>query len=140
LRAFAEMGGGFDPEKPGFDLRLETESSALVANVTGWIDSADALLTMFGRIAAEVRRTGVRRLLVVDHTFGVVPPEDQLHRLVTGMAGQGFEQVRLAYVDARGTAVSRMEVAEILARERGYECRVFDNESRARIWLHYGEN
>ena len=29
------MCGGFDPDKPGFDLRLETESSALVANVTG---------------------------------------------------------------------------------------------------------
>lgn len=140
MRAFAEMGGGFDPEKPGFELRLETESSALVANVTGWIDSVDALLALFGRIAAEVRRTGVRQLLVIDHTFGVVPPEDQLSRLVGGMAGQGFEHVRLAYVDARGTAVSRMEVAEILARERGYECRVFDNESRARIWLHYGEN
>jgi hypothetical protein len=138
--AFAEMGGAFDPEKPGFDLRLETESSALVANVTGWIDSVDALLTLFGRIAAEVRRTGLQQLLVIDHTFGVVPPEDQLFRLVSGMAGQGFENVRLAYVDARGTAVSRMEVAEILARERGYDCRVFDNESRARIWLHYGEN
>jgi hypothetical protein len=138
--AFAEMGGAFDPEKPGFDLRLETESSALVANVTGWIDSVDALLTLFGRIAAEVRRTGLQQLLVIDHTFGVVPPEDQLFRLVSGMVGQGFENVRLAYVDARGTAVSRMEVAEILARERGYDCRVFDNESRARIWLHYGEN
>jgi hypothetical protein len=133
------MVPGFDPHEPGFDLRLETESSGLVANVTGRIETVDALIAMFLRIAAELRRTGLRQVLVVDHTFGVVPPEDQLRRLLGAMEGQGFHTVRVAYVDARGTAISRMEVAEILGREQGYECRVFDNEARARIWLHYGE-
>lgn len=133
------MTPGSGPDDPGFDLRIETESSGLVANVTGRIDTLDALIAMFLRIAAELRRTGLRSVLVIDHTHGVVPPEDQLRKLVGAMEGQGYASVRMAYVDARGTAISRMEVGEIIGREHGYECRVFDNEARARIWLHYGE-
>ena len=129
----------FDPANPGFELLLEIESSGLVAKVTGRIGGIDALIAMFVQMATELRRTGLRQLLVIDHTFGVVPPEDQLRQLVDSVGGQGFADVRVAYVDARGTAISRMEVGEILGREQGYECRVFDNESRARIWLHYGE-
>ncbi len=129
----------FDPANPGFELVLEIESSGLVAKVAGRIDGIDALIAMFMQIATELRRTGLRQLLVIDHTFGVVPPEDQLRQLVDSVGGHGFADVRVAYVDARGTAISRMEVGEIIGREHGYECRVFDNESRARIWLHYGE-
>ena len=47
-----------------------------------------------------------------------MPPEDQLRRLFSSVEGQGFAEVRVAYVDARGTAVSRMEVGEIMGRER----------------------
>lgn len=133
------MAHGFGPDDRGFDLRLDTESSGLVAHVTGRIDTIEALIALFLRIGAELRRTGLRQVLVVDHTHGVVPPEDQLRELVRAMEGQGFDTVRVAYVDARGTAISRMEVGEIIGREHGYECRVFDNEARARIWLHYGE-
>jgi len=133
------MNDAFDPQNPGFELTLETESSALVATVVGRIETVEALIAMFMRIGAEIRRTGVRQLLVIDHTFGVVPPEHQLRNLFEAVDGQGFASVRVAYVDARGTAISRMEVGEIIGREHGYECRVFDNEPRARIWLQYGE-
>lgn len=133
------MTYGYDPQDSGFQLTCDTGSSGLVANVTGRIDGVDALIALFMGIGAELRRTGLRQVLVIDHTFGVVPPEEQLHKLFASVEGQGFAQVRVAYVDARGTAISRMEVGEILGREHGYECRVFDNEARARIWLHYGE-
>ena len=129
----------FDPANSGFELKLDLESSGLVANVTGRIDGIEALIAMFMRIAAELRRTGLRQVLVIDHTFGVVPPEDQLKRLIDSVGGQGFTDARVAYVDVRGTAIIRMEMGEIIGREQGYECRVFDNESRARIWLSYGE-
>ena len=127
------------PVHHGFELALDIESSGLVATVTGRIETVDTLIAMFLQVAAELRRTGLRQVLVVDHTFGVVPPEEELRKLINSIAGQGFDEVRVAYVDARGTAISRMEVGEIIGREHGYECRVFDNESRARIWLHYGE-
>ena len=128
-----------DPQTPAFQLTFTTESSGLVANVTGSIDNVDALIAMFMVIGAEIQRTGLRQLLVIDHSYGVVPPEEQLRKLFVSMEGRGFAEVRVAYVDARGTAISRMEVGEIMGREQGYECRVFDNEARARIWLHYGE-
>ena len=127
------------PQTPAFQLTFMTESSGLVASVTGSIDSIDALIAMFMEIGAEIQRTGLRQLLVIDHSYGVVPPEEQLRKLFVSMDGRGFAGVRVAYVDARGTAISRMEVGEIMGREQGYECRVFDNEERARIWLHYGE-
>jgi len=127
------------PDEPGYTLTIVADSSALVATVTGRIDLVESLIELFLRIGAEARRTGLRQVLVLDHTQGVVPPETQLRRMFDAVEGGGLAQVRLAYVDARGTAVSRMEMGEILGRERGYDCRVFDNESRARIWLHYGE-
>ena len=130
------------PEGSGktFDIVFRAESDCLVTDVTGWLDGINALIAMFARIGAELRRTHCTRLLVLDHTHGVVPPEDEMKRLMTAVEGRGFDEVRIAYVDAWGTAVSRMEVGEILGREHGYECRVFDNEQRARIWLNYGDD
>lgn len=127
------------PGQP-FELTLLAESHCLIANVTGWIETIDAMIAMFAQIGAALRRTHCTRLLVLDHTRGVVPPEHEMKTLMTVMEGRGFESVRIAYVDMRGTAISRMEVGEILGRERGYDCRVFDNEQRARIWLNYGDD
>ncbi len=124
----------------GFQLAFHSDGGGLVATVTGWIEDVDALIAMFGRIAIELRHSEQKRLLVLDHTQGVVPPEEELRKLFAAMEGRGFGGVRVAYVDARGTAVMRMEVGEILGRGLGYECRVFDNEQRARIWLSYGEH
>lgn len=123
-----------------FQLAFHMDGGGLVATVTGRIEDVDALIAMFGRIAVELRRSEQKRLLVLDHTQGVVPPEHELRRLFAAMDGEGFVDVRIAYVDVRGTAVVRMEVAEILGRGFGYACRVFDNEQRARIWLSYGEH
>ena len=123
-----------------FDVQLRAESSCMVANVTGWIETVDALIALFVQIGAAVRDRHCTRLLVLDHTRGVVPPEHEMKRLMAAMDGRGFAKVRIAYVDMRGTAVSRMEVGEILGRERGYDCRVFDNEQRGRIWLNYGDD
>ena len=129
----------YDLQTSAFQLTFITESSGLVANVTGLIDSIDALIAMFMEIGAELQRTGLRRLLVIDHSHGVVPPEEQLRKLFVSVEGRSFADVRVAYIDARGTAISRMEVGEIMGREQGYECRVFDSEARARVWLHCGE-
>jgi len=107
--------------------------------VTGWLETVEQLIEMFVAVAAEVRRCGAEKVMVVDHTRGVVPTEPHMRKLVQAVAGLGFERVRLAYVDARGTAIARMEVGEILAREHGYLCRVFDSERAGRIWLDYGE-
>jgi hypothetical protein len=133
-----EMDETIGESNPLFELRFRAEGSCLVTEVTGWIDTIEAVIAMFTRIAIQLRELHCDRLLVLDHTRGVVPPEHEIKTLMSAMEGRGFAEVRVAYVDARGTAVSRLEVGEILGREKGYDCRVFDNEQRARIWLNYG--
>ena len=125
--------------KPGFDVSFHLEADTVVAEASGWIDEIERIIELFQRCAAELRKTHSRKLLVLDHTRGVVPPEAEMRRLIFALEGSGFESVRVAYVDVRGTAVGRIETAEILGREQGYDVHVFDNEQRARIWLNYGE-
>ena len=122
-----------------FSLRFKASGRVLEARVDGRVDGTTDLIALFMALAAEARRLAASRLLVIDHSEGVVPGEEGLHQLIAAMGGQGLGGIRLAYVDARGTAVSRMELGEIVGREHGYDCRVFGEESRARLWLDYGE-
>lgn len=122
-----------------FTAQFRREAELLVAEVEGRIEDTAALGALFLAVAKHMREGAHTRVLILDNTFGVVPPEADMRALFSQLRGKGFEDVRIAYVDARGTAVARMEIGEIIAREQGYDCRVFDNEPRARIWLHYGE-
>jgi hypothetical protein len=63
---------------------------------------------------------------------------EQMQQLVDAMTWEGFEQMRVAYVATPGRQMARVEVAEILARERGFNVRVFSNETDAKLWLRYG--
>jgi hypothetical protein len=127
------------PASP-FSLHFKATGHLLEATVCGRVDSTADLIALFLGLAAEVRRESPTRLLVIDHSEGVVPGEDGLRQLMSAMGGEGLQEIRLAYVDARGTAVGRMELGEIVGREHGYDCRVFGNEARARLWLEYGEH
>ncbi|MFT3898592.1 MAG: hypothetical protein QM719_13040 [Thermomonas sp.] len=127
------------PARP-FSLRFAFRGRVLEATLEGRIDGNADAIPMFLALAAEVRRTAVERLLVIDHSEGVVPDEAGLHELVAALEGQGLVRARLAYVDVRGTAIGRLELGEIVGREHGYDVRVFDNEQRARIWLNYGQS
>ena len=129
------------PDAPAsqFSLRFKANGRLLEATVSGRVDGTGDTIALFLGLAGEVRRVAATRLLVIDHSEGVVPGEDGLRQLMAAMGGQGLQDIRLAYVDARGTAVGRMELGEIVGREHGYDCRVFGEASRARLWLEYGE-
>ena len=73
-----------------------------------------------------------------DSTDGVVPSAQEFETLATSIRDAGFDGVRVAYVDVKGTAVGRIEVGEIVARRHGYHFRVFDREPLAWLWLRYG--
>ena len=126
--------------EPAYRIVFRVEPACVVADVTGWIDGVEAAIEMFRRSAEALRAARRDKLLVLDQTRGVVPPEAEMRRLLAALEGGGLGGVRIAYIDVRGTAVGRMEVAEILGRERGYDVHVFDNEQRGRIWLDYGQS
>jgi hypothetical protein len=126
-------------DAPSYQVAFRAEPGCLVADVDGWIDGVDPIVELLLRSAEALRAARRGKLLVLDRTRGVVPPEPEMHRLLDALPNSALANARIAWVDVRGTAVGRIEVAEILGRERGYECRVFDNPQRARIWLDYGE-
>lgn len=136
------MSGSDDPVSaaPAYLLEFSVEGGCLRAASSGVIGTVDATMGLFRDIAAELRRVRARSVLIVDSTSGIVPDADGFALVATAMEGEGFEGIRVAYVDVGGTALARVEVGEIVARGHGYRLRVFDNESVARIWLHYGRD
>lgn len=121
-----------------FSLRFEHRRGILRAYVSGVNGSLGTTLAYWRAIAAEVRVRRPRRLLVVDTMTGEPPPPEDLFRLVQQLRNEGFEQVRVAYVEADLAHVPQVEHGEIFAREAGFDVRVFHEERTAELWLQYG--
>jgi hypothetical protein len=116
-------------ERPGF----------LRVHVTGANGSLETTVACFLAIAGEVRARRPARVLIMDEMSGEPPPPHEIEQFIRAMAGQGFEGVRVAYVEADGDQVPQVEMGEIYAREQGFDARVFGNEQQAELWLRYGE-
>lgn len=123
----------------GYRLELEYEAPLLRARVTGGHDTGLAVSRHYWlRILEEVRAHGASQLLVLDGMQGEVMDDDDLRRFFDALEGQGLDRVRLAYVEGRADQIPRTEYAELMARERGYEVRIFNNENDAVVWLRHG--
>lgn len=122
-------------------IRIEYSHAAgcLRAKVSGHNGSLETTVAYWTEIAGEVRRLRPGTLLVIDDMSGGPPCAADLQQFVDAMAGKGFEGVRIAYVEAHGDQIAKVEVGEILARERGYKARVFGDENQASLWLRHGE-
>lgn len=125
-------------DAPRFRIEYTRESDLLRAHVTGINGTLETTVAYWTALAAEVQRDKPLALLVVDDMEGEPPPPEQLEQFVQAMVGMGFEGVRVAYVEAHAEQIPQVEVGEILARERGFEVRVFGDEQAARIWLRHG--
>ena len=124
----------------GYRLELEYEAPLLRARVTGGLDTSLSVSREYWlRILQEVRVCGASQLLVLDGMQGEVMDDEDLRRFFDAIEGKGLDQVRLAYVEGRADQIPRVEYAELLARERGYEARIFNNENDAVVWLRHGE-
>ena len=128
--------GGVQPLP--FKIDYQSRPGALRAHVTGVKGSIDITLAYWKAIAAEVRRLHPRTLLVIDELQGEALPIEFMPAFIEAMAGQGFEGVRVAFVETQGGQIAHVESAEILARERGFDVRVFATETDAALWLRYG--
>ena len=126
-------------EAEGYRLELEYEAPRLCARVIGGTDTSLAVSSEYWLlIAAEVRASGARELLVLDAMQGEVMTPEDLEHFFEAISGRGLEQVRLAYVEGRADQIPRIEYAELMARERGYNIRMFNNENDAAVWLRHG--
>ena len=122
-----------------FHIAYSREGEFLRAHVTGINGTLETTLAYWTALAAELARDPrPKALLVVDDMEGEPPPPEQLEQFVKAMVGMGFEGVRVAYVEAHAQQIPEVEYGEILAREQGFDARVFGNESDARIWLRHG--
>ena len=125
-------------EQP-FRIDYSREGELLRAHVTGINGTLETTLAYWTALAAELQRDAApKSLLVVDDMEGEPPPPEQLEQFVQAMVGMGFEGVRVAYVEAHAQQIPEVEYGEILAREQGFDARVFGNEDTARIWLRHG--
>ena len=126
-------------EAPGYRLEFEYTAPLLRARVTGGTDTSLAISSEYWLlIGDEVRASGAQELLVLDAMQGEVMTHEDLERFFNVISGRGLEQVRLAYVEGRADQIPRIEYAELLARERGYTVRIFNNETDALVWLRHG--
>lgn len=129
-----------NPAAASYTFESTFEPPLLQVTVTGGEDTGlPVSLDYWLRIAALVRQTGARHLLVLDHMQGEVMTNEQLVRFFDGIEGTGLEHVRIAYVEGRLDQIPRIEYAGLMALERGYQIRMFANDTDARVWLRHGE-
>ena len=127
------------PPSPPFALAFSERPGYLFVHVTGVNGTLETTVAYWLAIAEHIRVRRPTKLMIRDDMVGEPPPPAELEKFVAAMAGQGFEGVRVAYVEADGEQIPQVEHGEILAREQGFDARVFGNEHAAELWLRYGE-
>lgn len=132
-------GDGAGAARP-YALEFSVAGGCLRAASSGVVATVEATVQLFQDVAAELRRVDARTVLIVDSSSGTVPDAHGFDAVATALEGEGYEHVRIAYVDVGGNEIARVEVGEIVARSHGYRLRVFDNEAQAHLWLHYGRD
>ena len=126
-------------ERNRYRMRFTLEGRHLHVRVVGHKDDLPTTVACWREIAAEVRRTAALTLLVEDDMDGPPIPPEALPGFLDALDGEGLDHVRIAYVEAIADRLPQVEVAEILARERGFTVRVFANRMDAAVWLRHGE-
>ena len=122
----------------GFTVRFEPRVDHLAAHVVDGVRSPAVRRGFWTAIAARAHRQGVRRLMVVEALDGDPADEAELVELLPWIASLGVQHVRIAFVIRGDHLLPRLELSEILAREHGFEGRVFVDAAAAELWLRYG--
>lgn len=122
----------------GFDVHFSWDSDVLTAQVEGLHDSFAISLAYWKVIAAERKRIGAKRLLVLEYLEETVASGLALE-LFEHLVTLGFQGSRVAFVDGVDSHRSVHEHVAILARESGIMTAIFSDENQARTWLRHGE-
>lgn len=117
-----------------YDLHCEVRGSYLFAQVRGEADSFEISLGYWKEIATELRRSGLRRVLVVEELKAPSSAVDTFE-VASRLAEIGFRGVSVAFVDMELDHLPDNLFGENVARNRGVNGRVFNNLALAQEWL-----
>jgi len=118
-------------------LVFEDRNGYLYAEVSGPDDNFDISLAYWTAIAEQCQRRGTKNLLVLER-LGRYKGERNMTLMIDSIIALGFENIRVAYVDAFVEDLPIAEIGEILAMERGIAGRVFGSVQEAERWLRIG--
>jgi hypothetical protein len=111
----------------------------MYAEVSGPEDSLAITTAYWRAVAAECSRRKATHLLVCDRLRGEPASREEFAQLAGTLAGNGLEQVRMAFHEPVSDHLRSAEFGELAMREAGFTLRVFGSEREAEIWLRYGE-
>lgn len=117
----------------GYNLEFEQRSDYLVARVSGPTDSVTIKLRYFAEVAAETRRRGLHKLLVIEALEATLPMSEvhsasiQVAKVVKG--------VIIAFFDEREQDYDNNRLGEAIAVNNGAVGRVFRTRDDAEKWI-----
>ena len=118
-------------------LFFEDRSNYLYAEVVGPEDSFEISMAYWTAVAEQCHLRDTKRLLVLER-LGQYKGERDMTLMIDSIIALGFENIRVAYVDAFIEDMVVAEEGEILAMERGIAGRVFGSVQEAERWLRLG--
>lgn len=120
-------------EAAPYQITYEDRQAYLYAHVTGRLDTVATSLRYWAEVAAECRRRGHRRMLVIEDFPTIASTTDVFlvaERLPTIIRG-----LKVAFVDERLAELATNKFGEDVAVNRGAQGRVFADAASADEWL-----
>jgi len=106
----------------------------LEAEVVGFEDSLEVSCSYWQEIAAEVRRGGFDKVLVVERIVGNVDPADAFE-IARRNAATDFRGAKIAFVDAYEDHRDINRLCETVSNNRGRNIRCCESVLAAAKWL-----
>jgi hypothetical protein len=121
------------PSKP-YDLTMEHRNGYLYAYVQGDNDSYEISRAFWTEIADEVRRTNAARVLI-DENIEQSVSMAEVFQLASELPKMGFGSARVAFVDRYLDQQEINAFGELVAVNRGFSGKLFNNVAEAESWL-----
>lgn len=122
--------------EPGFLLEIEPQPGYLRAKVSEGQDSPAVSLAYWTLLGDECRRSGARKMLVIEDLEPCEVTDAEFEALFEEMVGMGFRNVTVAFVPLRASLQTN-ERGSLLGVEFGLDLMVFSDESYAVRWLRF---
>ncbi len=117
-----------------FSLYFETRGEYLYVRIEGSGVDYDVHRECWEKIAEEFRRSQQFRLLIEQNSVEQ-PSMSDTFQLSSDIAEMGFDDCKFAYVDEKEENRDINEFGEVVALNRGLNCKTFSNMDEAETWL-----